>query len=167
LNNNLKTETNDNLNIKYITLFAISFLVLGFFSAVLAGDTSLYGELVRPPLSPPPIVFGIVWSILYVIIGGVTGAVYSFDGEYDPKDRENALWFMCLGFVFNLLWSPLYFGKGQLLAALIDIAVMFVLTLEAYKNINRIKKLYAYLLIPYLVWLLFAFYLNLGTIILN
>jgi len=161
------TERKNDSNIRYITLFALSFLLLGFYSAVLTGDATLYGMLNSPPLSPPPIVFGIVWSVLYLIIGGVTGAVFTFDGEYNKSNRENALWFICLGFLFNLLWYPLYFGRGQLFAALVDIVIIFILTLEAYYNIKRIKKVYAYLLIPYLAWLLFAFYLNLGTIVLN
>ena len=89
------SERKNNSNIRYITLFALSFLLLGFYSAVLTGGASLYGMLNSPPLSPPPIVFGIVWSVLYLIIGGVTGSVFSYDGVYDKSDRENALWFIC------------------------------------------------------------------------
>ena len=154
-------------DIKYITLFALCFLLLGFYSALITGDTALYGQLNNPPLSPPPETFAIVWSILYVLIGGVFGAVYSYNGEYNQSDKQDGLTWSAIGFLFNLLWYPLYFGNGQLLPAAIDIGVILLLSFVAFKYFYRIKPIFAYLLIPYIIWLLFALYLNRGTVILN
>ena len=164
MNNRNKKGSSD---IKYITLFALCFLLLGFYSALITGDTSLYGQLNNPPLSPPPQVFAIVWSVLYVLIGGVVGAVYSYNGEYNPNDKKDGLLWAYIGFLFNLLWYPLYFGNGQLLPAAIDIVVILLLNFVTFKYFYRIKPIFAYLLIPYIIWLLFALYLNIGTVILN
>ncbi len=167
MNNNIMQNTKEKSNIKYVTIFALTALLLGFFSALLTGDSSLLGVVNQPPLSPPPIVFGIVWSILYILIGGIFGAAYSYEGEINSTDRRDGLWFASIGFIFNLLWYPLFFGKGQFLASLIDIAVILILNIIVAIRFYRIKPIYGYLLILYIVWLAFALYLNLGIIILN
>jgi len=154
-------------DLKFITLGGLTFLLLGFFSAILTGGTELYGTLNMPPLSPPPVVFSVVWSILYVLIGGTFGAVYSYTGDVNGQDRRNGLVLSVLSLVFNLLWTPLYFGKGQLLAALIDLVMITILTVTYAKYFYKVKKLYGYLTIPYIAWLLFALYLNIGVVILN
>lgn len=160
------TEKNEN-KVLYTALTAVCFLVLGFFSALLTGQSETYGELVKPPLSPPPQLFAVVWSILYVVIGGVNGSVFFGDDECMSKNARNGLFFAFIGFLLNLIWYPLFFGKGQLLGALVDIALLFVLNLIAIIEFRRIKPIYGYLLIPYAIWLAFAFYLNLGFVILN
>ncbi len=165
---NMKIKNENGIgDVKFITLGALSFLLLGFFSAILTGGTELYGSLNSPPLSPPPIVFSVVWSILYVLIGGTVGAVYSYKGETNEQDRKNGVVLAILALVFNLLWSPLYFGRGQLLAALIDLVMITILTVTYAKYFYKVKKLFGYLTIPYIVWLLFALYLNVGVVILN
>lgn len=152
---------------KYVFLFAVCFLLLGFFSALMTGDPVSYSMLNSPPFSPPPQLFAIVWSILYVFIGGITGAVFGDVNNEMPEERKYGLTLSFFGFILNLMWYPLFFGRGELVASLIDIGVIFVLNLFCLLNFYKIKKLYGILLIPYAVWLAFAFYLNLGYIILN
>lgn len=152
---------------KYITLFALVFLVLGFFSSILTGGSELYGHFNRPPLSPPPVVFGIAWSLLYTLIGGVTGAVYSYLGKEYDSNVKSGLTFSFVGIILNYLWFPLFFGRGELLAALLDIIIILALNIACTVSFYRVKAVYGYLLIPYSIWLLFAAYLNFGTLMLN
>ncbi len=167
LDNMIKKNEKASSDIKYITLGALTVLLLGFFTALLTGDSSLYGNLKMPPLSPPPILFSIVWSILYVLIGGTIGGVYSYNDESVSEEKKNGLLLAVISLVFNLLWFPLFFGKGQLLAALVDLIAIILFTVLYAKYFYKIKPIFAYLTIPYILWLLFAFYLNLGVVILN
>ena len=118
-----------------------------------------YNSLVQPPLSPPSIVFPIVWTILYVLMG------ISYYLLKNPSKKEKIFYFVQLG--VNVLWSVFFFiGKFYLFSfiwiILLDVLVIFMIGIFYHNN-----KASAYLQIPYLIWILFATYLNLGIYILN
>lgn len=118
-----------------------------------------YNLLVQPPLSPPSIVFPIVWTILYVLMG------ISYYLLKNPSKKEKIIYFIQLG--VNALWSVFFFiGKFYLFSfiwiVLLDVLVIFMIGIFYHNN-----KASAYLQIPYLIWILFATYLNLGIYILN
>lgn len=118
-----------------------------------------YNSLVQPPLSPPSIVFPIVWTILYVLMG------ISYYLLKNPSKKEKIIYFVQLG--VNALWSLFFFiGKFYLFSfiwiVLLDVLVIFMIGIF-YQN----SKISGYLQIPYLIWILFATYLNLGIYILN
>ena len=118
-----------------------------------------YNSLVKPPLSPPSIVFPIVWTILYVLMG------ISYYLLKNPSKKEKIIYFVQLG--VNALWSLFFFiGKFYLFSfiwiVLLDVLVIFMIGIFYHNN-----KASAYLQIPYLIWILFATYLNLGIYILN
>ena len=118
-----------------------------------------YNSLVQPPLSPPSIVFPIVWTILYVLMG------ISYYLLKNPSKKEKIIYFVQLG--VNALWSVFFFiGKFYLFSfiwiILLDVLVIFMIGIFYHNN-----KASAYLQIPYLIWILFATYLNLGIYILN
>ena len=118
-----------------------------------------YNSLVQPPLSPPSIVFPIVWTILYVLMG------ISYYLLKNPSKKEKNIYFVQLG--VNALWSVFFFiGKFYLFSfiwiVLLDVLVIFMIGIF-YQN----SKISGYLQIPYLIWILFATYLNLGIYILN
>ena len=118
-----------------------------------------YNSLVQPPLSPPSIVFPIVWTILYVLMG------ISYYLLKNPSKKEKIIYFVQLG--VNALWSVFFFiGKFYLFSfiwiILLDVLVIFMIGIF-YQN----SKISGYLQIPYLIWILFATYLNLGIYVLN
>ena len=118
-----------------------------------------YNSLVQPPLSPPSIVFPIVWTILYVLMG------ISYYLLKNPSKKEKIIYFVQLG--VNALWSVFFFiGKFYLFSfiwiVLLDVLVIFMIGIFYHNN-----KASAYLQIPYFIWILFATYLNLGIYILN
>jgi translocator protein len=135
-------------------------LMLGFFSGAVAGSDEgniwFYG-LNKPSLYPPPATFGIVWSILYLIMGLALAMVITARGA---SGRGLAIGLFAVQFVLNLAWSPVFFGMENLaggLLLLLGIDAAVVLTAWAF---HRIRPLAAGLLLPYLAWVLFATLLN-------
>lgn len=118
-----------------------------------------YNSLVQPPLSPPSIVFPIVWTILYVLMG------ISYYLLKNPSKKEKIIYFIQLG--VNALWSVFFFVFKFYLFSFVWILLLDVLVILMIIIFCRNNKVSAYLQIPYLVWILFASYLNLGIYILN
>ena len=152
------------VKLKKLLFYVVGTFLFGVIGALLGGATSqIYSTLNKPPLSPPGIVFPIVWSILYLLMG--IGAYFlSNERKVEISKLLKIYW---IQLILNALW-PLVFWRLQAfwLAAVIIIAILFLvvwLTLEAFK----INKLSSYMFIPYIVWLLFALYLNIGIAVLN
>ena len=154
-------------NFKCVVAGALIILLCGFLSAFVTGTTLSYRELVKPPLALPAIVFPIVWTILYLLIGGAAGAVACSCDKALDGDKYKGLLFFVIMMVFNFIWSPLFFGARAYFAALVAIIMMIVLTFFVIRFFSRIYKTAAAAMIIYLVWLFFAAYLNLAIIILN
>ena len=153
------------LNVKKLLLNLGLPLAVGGLSALLSGGMGDYKILNQPPLSPPGWIFPIVWSILYLLMGYATYRVLESGG-----DRENinkALRLYGAQLALNFLWPLLFFGFGWYLVAffvLVGLWVLIYLTMQAY---TKIHKLAGDLLIPYLLWVTFAGYLNFGVYLLN
>ena len=134
-------------------------VAIGGFISLIINPYVDYNSLVQPPLSPPSIVFPIVWTILYVLMG------ISYYLLKNSSKKEKIIYFVQLG--VNALWSLFFFiGKFYLFSfiwiILLDVLVIFMIGIF-YQN----SKISGYLQIPYLIWILFATYLNLGIYILN
>ncbi|MBR4101089.1 MAG: tryptophan-rich sensory protein [Oscillospiraceae bacterium] len=149
-----------------LLIFIIGTELVGALSGLLSGNfSSFYSELVKPPLSPPGILFPIVWAILYAIMGISAYMIYTSDAG-DMKKR-NALSLYAAQLFFNFLWSIVFFRFEQPAAALgvlLLLAILIVLMILAFR---KIRPLAGYLNIPYLLWVLFAMYLNIGFVLLN
>lgn len=155
------------INFKCVIIGAVIILLCGILSALAGGSTESYRELVRPRLAPPAILFPIVWTVLYVIIGGAAGAVACSCDKSSEADKYKGLLFFVIMMVFNFVWSPLFFGAGAYFAAFVAIIMMIVLTFFIIIFFRRVCRISAWAMIPYLLWLFFAAYLNLAIIILN
>ncbi len=124
-----------------------------------------YGEtIIQPALSPPAIVFPIVWGILFVLMG-VGGARIYLSAQSIERSRSLRLFFVQLG--FNFFWSILFFNLQQFGLSLIWLIVLWALILWMIVSFNAVDKPAARLQIPYLLWVSFAAYLNLGVWLLN
>ncbi len=135
-------------------------LVLGGLSARLSGSTEDNGwfqTLVLPALQPPGAAFGIAWSILYSVLAVSAAIVW---GHKAAPGRGLALGLFGLGIALNLTWSPAFFRLHLMLPALGIIAVMFGLAATTLWAFSRVSRVAAWLLVPYLGWLLFAAFLN-------
>lgn len=146
---------------------AVIILLCGILSAVSTGSFRLYGDIVQPKLAPPAFLFPIVWTFLYILIGGAAGAVACVRERVLQPCKFKGLLLFVIMMVFNFIWSPLFFGARAFFAALCAIVMMLLLTVLIIGYFRRIYSICAAVMVLYLIWLLFAFYLNLAVVILN
>ena len=150
---------------KKIWIFLAIPLAVGGLAALLSGGMSNYGNLNQPPLSPPGWVFPIVWTLLYLAMGYASYRVYT-RGQ-DAGLVRSSLFVYTLQLLFNFLW-PIVFFKGQAyLAAFVVLLILWVLIVITLWQFNKSDERAGDLLIPYLLWVTFAGYLNLGVYLLN
>ena len=140
-------------------------LAVGGMGALLGGSMDSYGTLNQPPLSPPGWVFPIVWTILYLLMGYASYRIYL--SEADRVDKRKALTFYSIQLFLNFLWPALFFGLGWYWVSFGELLLLWVfiyLTMHLFSQIDDTAET---LLIPYLLWVTFAAYLNLGVALLN
>ena len=140
-------------------------LAVGGLSALLSGGMSNYQTLNQPPLSPPGWVFPVVWSVLYLLMGYASYRVLTSGA--DPKQIRQALTLYAAQLFFNFLWSPVFFGLQWRLVAFFILIVMWLLIYLTMKAFSEIDEWAGNLLLPYLLWVTFAGYLNFDVFLLN
>lgn len=147
----------------YVISIAIA-LGAGLLSSLVSmGKQSEYAALKQPTLSPPGWLFPVVWTVLFILMGISAARVYLNTPEKCPF----ALKLYLLQLVMNVLWTPLYFVLELRLAAFVLLLILLGTVIYMTSELKKIDRTAAYLQIPYIVWLVFAGYLNLATYILN
>ena len=144
---------------------AISLGVGGLSALLTQGSMEQYGNLKQPPLSPPGWVFPVVWTVLFVLMGIAAYLVYASDADGDKK-RE-ALKYYAAQLAVNFLWSIVFFRFQAFWAAVAVIVVLDLLIVATMLKMRRVRKAAVYLMLPYLIWTLFATYLAAGVAVLN
>jgi len=122
-----------------------------------------YETALKPALTPPPILFPIVWSILYILMGISAALVWQQGAEGRQLIRTHYL----PQLLFNYLWSLWFFTLQAYLFAFLWLAVLWLLILRMILAFRAVSPAAAKLQIPYLLWVTFAGYLNLGVWLLN
>lgn len=151
-----------------LLLFISSAELIGFLSSLITGFNSFsrfFSIYREPPLLPPSWLFPVVWGILYALMG--ISAYMIYDTESDPELKKQAFLIYSGQLAFNFSWSILFFRAMKTVTAdavILILTVLCVLMILSFRKINRTA---GYLNIPYLLWLLFAAYLNTAVIILN
>lgn len=141
-------------------------LAVGIVASIISGGgMESFGKLNQPPLSPPGWLFPVVWTILYVLMGVASYLIITSGGE--KKEIQKALTVYAYQLVVNFLWPTFFFNFGWYLFAFIWLVLLWILILIMILQFYQISKPAAYLLIPYLVWVTFAGYLNLAIWWLN
>lgn len=141
-------------------------LIIGGLSALLTMDNMIVFDYVRkPPLSPPAWLFPVVWTVLYVLMGLASYIVWS--SKKPKKDVNSALLIYFIQLAFNFFWSIIFFNLENYLFALIWLLIMLVLIIITAVRFFGIDKRAGYLLLPYVLWVSFAAYLNYGIYMLN
>ncbi len=153
-------------NLKRLIISLIIPLAVGGLSAFITrGDMEIYKTVERPPFSPPSIVFPIVWSILYILMGISLYLIWNSDDHYTDKTFAYTLFGFQL--FLNFIWSPVFFSANQYLLAFIILIVLWITVLLMIISFYKISKPAALLQIPYLIWVTIAGYLNIGIYLLN
>lgn len=141
-------------------------LALGSLSAWLnRGAMAGYAALNTPPLSPPGWLFPVVWTLLYLLMGLASYLVAVCPASGRRQERAWSLYLIQLG--FNFFWSSLFFGLGAWFGAFLWLLLLLGLSLSCCLLFWHIDRRAGALLLPYLLWLLFAAYLNLGLWLIN
>ena len=139
-------------------------LGIGFISGLISmGGIKNFNSLIKPFLSPPGFIFPIVWTILYILMGISSYLIYNENDYYSSFSLK----IYALNLFVNFLWSPLFFGLGLRLFSFIWIVVLDIVVSYMIYNFYKVNKKAAYLQIPYLVWCIYATYLNLAFYLLN
>ena len=145
-------------------LILLAPLATGVIAAFITrGGIGIYDRFVKPPLSPPSWVFPAVWTVLYALMG--IGAYIVYNSK-SPR-KKNALVIFFIQLLFNFFWSVIFFELKDFMFAFVWIVFLWLFILFTLIEFFKINKTAAYLLIPYLIWVTFAGYLNLALYILN
>ena len=146
---------------KKLIIFILIPLVVGFVGNLLGGSTDIYTKINRPSFAPPGIVFPIVWTILYILMGISS---YLVSKEKGSKEALT-VYFIQLG--VNALWSLFFFRLNWFLFSSLWIVLLLCLVIYMIYLFAKFNKTAAYLQIPYTIWLAFALVLNSAIYILN
>jgi tryptophan-rich sensory protein len=156
--------------IKIVGAFLISLTAVGLVAALGSWVTapqipSWYAGLIKPPLNPPNAVFGPVWTLLYFLMA--ISAFLVWKKGWERQDVRCAIYLFCTQLFLNFLWSLFFFGLQNPLLAIGDIILLIIAILWTIRLFTRISIQAAALLVPYLLWVLFAAYLNIAIWWLN
>ena len=125
----------------------------------------LYADTVtKPPLSPPPVVFPVVWGILFALMAVGAARV---DLSAPSEERSSALRLYLIQLAVNFFWSILFFNLRAWFLSLLWLVLLWVLVLRLVRAFGRVDALAGRLQIPYLLWVSFAAYLTAGVWLLN
>ena len=143
---------------KRLLLYIFITLFIGGIPSISVITNNVYPSLVKPSLSPPGILFPIVWTILFILMG---------ISVYLVRDKKELRKIYFIQLFINALWTPIFFGLNNYLFALIWLILLLITVIIMLYKFYKENKTSCYLNIPYLIWLLFALYLNTGIYLLN
>ena len=160
------------LNVVKLIIAILIPLLVGGLSAFLTKDAMMtFNNIKKPALSPPGIAFPIVWSILYVLMGIASYLIYNLDIKKLSDEqivlRKNVLVVYGVQLVFNFFWSIIFFKFSMYKFAFAWLVILWILIVIFIKNAIKLNKASAYLMIPYILWITFAGYLNIMIAMLN
>ena len=146
----------------------ILFFIITYSASFIGGMATIsfkepwYSELIKSNYNPPDWIFAPVWTTLYFMM---TLAIWFF---WHSKNRDmNTIYIYFIHIVFNTTWSIVFFGLHQILFALIVLLALIFLIIILIIRFKRVNLVSYYLMIPYLLWTLYALFLNFNLLILN
>ena len=154
------------LNYKLLLICIAIPLLAGSFSALLTNNSmAVFQQLNKPALTPPGFLFPIVWTILYTLMGIASYLVLT--SNKNKTDIATALTAYAIQLLVNISWPIFFFRFNWYLFSFFVIILLWLFIIRTIRLFYDISKISAYLLIPYLIWVTFAAYLNLGFVVLN
>ena len=146
----------------------ILFFIITFSASFIGGLTSIsfkepwYSQLIKSDINPPDWIFAPVWTTLYLMM---TLAIWFF---WHSKNRDtNTVYIYFIHIVFNTTWSIVFFVLHNIFAALINLVIIIALIIYLMIRYKKISNLSFMLMIPYLLWCVYALILNTSLYLLN
>lgn len=137
-------------------------VLIGALVGIITSGSMDYNMLQKPPLAPPGTVFPIVWTILYILMGISYGIL-----KVNNQTNEEIDWIYYIQLAINALWSIIFFNFKWRLFAFVWIILLAVAIISMIRKFLGKNKIAGLLQIPYILWVIFATYLNFGFYILN
>lgn len=153
--------------IRWALFLVPAVVLLGFLSGQYAGSTAdnpWFAALDKPAIFPPPVTFGIVWTVLYAMMGFALALVCA---AWGARFRLPAILAFVLQLLLNLAWSPVFFAEHEIRLALLILGALNVAVLLTVVLFWQVRRVAGLLLLPYLAWILFATVLNWQFLVLN
>lgn len=147
---------------KLIVSLLLPLLVGGLAGLLIRDGVQAYGALEKPPFSPPAILFPIVWTILYLLMGIASYIVWA-----EGRNPRAALFVYGVQLLFNFIWPLIFFNAQMFGVAFFWLVALWILAALTIVLFFRQNKAAGYLMLPYLVWLSFALVLNYTVWMLN
>ena len=139
--------------------------LIGALGGLLSGNTGqIYTAFIKPSFSPPGWLFGIIWPLLYLLMGIAAYIIYQ---THLTPQRKKAISLYWVQLFVNFLWPIVFFRFEFYWISVAVILLLDVLVFITTRTFYKLKKPAGYLMIPYLIWILFATYLNIGIAFLN
>lgn len=140
-------------------------LIIGLISNLVTSNVrEFYKILNKPKFSPPGYLFGIVWTILFLLMGI---SFYLLKKKYKDYDISSSEFWYYLQLIINFFWSIFFFKNQALSFSFIWLVFLFIIVIITFIKFIKLNKISGYLFIPYILWIIFAGYLNLSVAILN
>lgn len=153
--------------IKPYVISIIIALGVGILSSLFTGSNmDIYNDIEKPALAPPSILFPIVWTALYILMGISAAIVYNNRSD-DPAAAQKGLTTYAVSLAVNFFWSIIFFNMRAYLFAFVWLILLLYLIISTIIHYHKVSPLAAYLQIPYAVWVTFAGYLNFSIWLLN
>lgn len=141
-------------------------LAVGGLSALMTVDNMIMFEVVKkPPLAPPKWLFPVAWTVLYVLMGIASYLVYV--SKAPSVKKNSALSVYVISLIFNFAWSLIFFNLENYLFAFVWLCALWLLVVITTVKFFGINKTAGILMLPYVLWVTFAGYLNYGIYLLN
>ena len=137
--------------------------ILGFLGSIIGNVQNGFDGIIKPFFTPPAIVFPIVWTILYTLMGVSSYLII----QSDSYEKNEALVIYGIQLIINALWTYFFFNLKWFLFSFVLVIIILVLVIIMIIKYFKINKLAAYLQIPYVIWLIFAGVLSLSVYLLN
>ncbi|MFR3685097.1 MAG: TspO/MBR family protein [Enterococcus sp.] len=139
--------------------------LIGSISGFFAGDIpAVYAQLNKPFWAPPGNIVGIIWTVLYALIGL---ALFLVIDSKAPKNKTLAYFLFGIQLVLNFIWSIIFFGGSHFWIASFISLFLLITIIFSIREFRAISKGAAICFIPYLIWIIYATYLSFGLAILN
>ena len=149
--------------IKVLIISIIIPIIVGVIGNLLGNADMGFDLVKKPSFNPPGIIFPIVWTILYILMGISSYIVYISNSKY----KNSALRIYALQLIVNMLWTFFFFNLKWYLFSFLWIILLIILVIIMIYRFIKVNKLSGYIQIPYLFWLIFASILNFSIFLLN
>ncbi len=151
--------------IKALKIILLPILVGALSGILISGNTNVYDVLVKPPFALPGKFFGVVWGVLFLLMG-VALYLYSNSNASEEEKQEGKTYFF-IQLLFNFFWPILFFNLGQRFLAFLLLIVLLVFVIFTTLKFYQAKPISGILLLPYLLYTAYAGYLNFAIWYLN